>query len=123
MKKKEFINGFWQLFRGYWTSEQRWRALGLFAVVVGLNFAMVYLLVQINTWYNEFYNALQGYKAELFWPLIGKFAFLAFLHIAIAVYAIYLRQLLQLRWRTWMTEQYLAACGAMIMINDATMTD
>ena len=109
MKKKEFINGFWQLFRGYWTSEQRWRALGLFAVVVGLNFAMVYLLVQINTWYNEFYNALQGYKAELFWPLIGKFAFLAFLHIAIAVYAIYLRQLLQLRWRTWMTEQYLAA--------------
>lgn len=109
MKKKEFINGFWQLFRGYWTSEQRWRALGLFAIVVGLNFAMVYLLVQINTWYNEFYNALQGYKAELFWPLIGKFAFLAFLHIAIAVYAIYLRQLLQLRWRTWMTEQYLAA--------------
>lgn len=107
MKKKEFIKSFWRLFRGYWVSEHRWRALGLLAVVIGLNFALVYLLVQLNAWYNEFYNALQGYKKELFWPLIGKFSFLAFLHIAIAVYAIYLRQLLQLRWRKWMTEQYL----------------
>ena len=109
MKKKDFAQSFWQLFRGYWQSEHKWKALGLLAVVIGLNFSMVYLLVQINSWYNEFYNALQGYKSELFWPLLGKFSFLAFLHIAIAVYAIYLRQLLQLRWRTWMTEQYLSA--------------
>ena len=107
MKKKEFIKGFWQLFRGYWKSENRWRALGLLAVVIALNFTMVYLLVQLNGWYNEFYNALQAYKKELFWPLIGKFSGLAFLYIGIAVYAIYLRQMLELKWRTWMTEQYL----------------
>lgn len=106
---KKFLTAFWQLFKGYWKSPEKNRARLLLATVIGLNFAMVYLLVQINTWYNEFYNSLQAYKWELFWPLIGKFAALAFIHIAIAVYAIYLRQLLQLRWRTWMTGEYLAS--------------
>ena len=109
MKKKEFLTAFWHLFRGYWKSEHKVKALSLLGVVIGLNFTLVYLLVQINSWYNEFYNALQAYQTELFWPLIGKFSFLAFLHIAIAVYAVYLRQLLQLRWRKWMTEQYMKA--------------
>ncbi|MBQ7514764.1 MAG: ABC transporter ATP-binding protein/permease [Schwartzia sp.] len=104
--KKRFLAGFWQIFRGYWGSEEKWRARGLLAVVIAMNFAMVYLLVLINSWYNEFYNALQAYDYAQFWPLIGKFTGLALLHIVIAVYAIYLRQLLQIRWRTWLTRRY-----------------
>ena len=106
-EKRNLFRAFWQLFKGYWTSEEKWKAIGLFAVVIGLNFAMVWLLVQINTWYNEFYNALQEYEKESFWPLVGKFTGLAFVYIMIAVYAVYLRQLLQIRWRTWMTKNYL----------------
>ena len=102
------FHALWLLFKGYWNSEEKWRARGLLAVVIGLNFAAVYLLVRINSWYNEFYNALQGYQGELFWPLVGEFTGLAFLYILIAVYAVYLRQMLQLKWRTWMTEKYLA---------------
>lgn len=96
------------IIRGYWFSEEKWKARGLLAVVIALNFVAVGMLVLINDWYNEFYNALQGYEYELFWPLIGKFAALAFLHIAVAVYAIYLRQMLQIKWRAWLTERYLA---------------
>lgn len=106
---RAFLTAFWRLFKGYWKSAEKKQALILLAAVIGLNFAMVYLLVQINTWYNEFYNSLQAYQWERFWPLIGKFAGLAFVHIGIAVYAIYLRQLLQLRWRTWMTNEYLTS--------------
>ena len=106
--KQRFGKSLWYLCRGYWCSEEKWRARGLLGVVILLNFVAVYLLVQLNNWYNEFYNALQVYQYELFWPLIGKFTFLAFLYIAIAVYAIYLRQMLQLRWRVWMTKRYLA---------------
>lgn len=98
----------WALFKGYWNSEEKWKARGLLAVVIGLNFATVYLLVKINSWYNEFYNALQNYQEELFWPLVGEFTALAFLYIFIAVYAVYLRQMLQIKWRTWMTEKYIA---------------
>ena len=106
--KKQAFRTFWHLFRGYWNSEHKWRARGLLAFVIGLNFASVYLLVRINSWYNEFYNALQQYAQESVWPLVGEFTALAFLYIIIAVYAIYLRQMLQIRWRTWMTDRYLA---------------
>ena len=103
------IKDFWQLFKGYWSSEEKWKARGLLGVVIAMNFAMVYLLVQLNNWYNTFYNALQNYEAESFWGLIGEFSAIAFTYILIAVYAVYLRQLLQIKWRTWMTNQYLNA--------------
>ncbi|MBR4641400.1 MAG: ABC transporter ATP-binding protein/permease [Selenomonadaceae bacterium] len=109
METKKLFRGFWSLFKGYWSSEEKWKARGLLAIVIAMNFAIVWLLVQINSWYNEFYNALQNYEAENFWPLIGQFSALAFVHIIIAVYAVYLRQMLQIKWRTWMTKNYLAA--------------
>lgn len=105
--KKQFLKGFWRLFKGYWGAEDKWKARGLLGVVLALNFAAVYLLVLINQWYNTFYNALQDYRYQDFWPLIGEFLTLAFIHIAVAVYAIYLRQMLQINWRRWMTKRYL----------------
>ena len=107
MDKRNLFKAFWQLFKGYWNSEEKWKARGLLAFVIGLNFAMVWFLVQINSWYNEFYNALQEYRSDLFWELVGKFTLLAFCYICIAVYAVYLRQLLEIKWRTWMTNNYL----------------
>ena len=109
MSKKQLLHGFWQMFRGYWVSEQKWRAWGLLGIVIALTLASVYLLVLINSWYNDFYNALQQYQMDQFWPLVGKFTGLAFLYIFIAVYAIYLRQMLQIKWRTWMTDKYIGS--------------
>ena len=109
MEAKKLIRGFVSLFKGYWSSEDKWRARGLLAVVIAMNFAMVYLLVQLNEWYNTFYNALQNYEAESFWPLVGQFSTIAFTYIIIAVYAVYLQQMLQIKWRTWMTQNYLRA--------------
>ena len=106
--KFPLARGFWQLFKGYWSSPEKWKARGLLASVIALNLIMVYLLVQINDWYRVFYDALQAYDRDSFWPLIGKFTGLAFLYIVIAVYAVYLRQMLTINWRTWMTEQYLS---------------
>ncbi|BEU87273.1 ABC transporter ATP-binding protein/permease [Selenomonas sp. TAMA-11512] len=107
VENRSIRRDFWRLFKGYWQSEEKWKGRGLFVVVVALNFLAVYLLVLINDWYNEFYNALQAYEYSLFWPLVGKFALLAFIYIGIAVYAIYLRQMLQIRWRTWLTKNFL----------------
>lgn len=107
METKKLFRGFWLLFKGYWSSEYKWKARGLLSIVILMNFAMVYLLVQLNEWYNTFYNALQNYEAESFWPLIGQFSAIAFVYIMIAVYAVYLRQMLQIKWRTWMTNNYL----------------
>lgn len=108
LMEQSFVKSVWMLCKGYWNAEEKWKARGLLAVVMVLNFAAVYVLVLLNQWYNTFYNALQEYRAADFWPLIGQFGLLAFIHIAIAVYTIYLRQVLQLKWRSWMTQRYLA---------------
>ena len=109
MDTKKLFSGFWSLFKDYWSSEEKWKARGLLAVVIAMNFAMVYLLVQLNEWYKIFWDAMQNYEEESFWPLIGKFMAIALTYICIFVYAIYLRQMLQIKWRTWMTKNYLNA--------------
>lgn len=107
MKKKDIAKSIWSMMRSYWKSEERWWARGMLAVIIILNLAQVYLLVMLNQWNNDFYNALQNYDLDNFWPLVGHFTLIAFIYIIAAVYAIYLQQMLQIKWRTWMTNNYL----------------
>ena len=107
MKKKN-ISMFWQLLRGYWFSEEKWHARGLLAVVIILNLAMVFLLVMLNNWQNDFYNVVQAYQYDEFWPLVGKFTIMAFIYISVGVYEVYLQQMLQIKWRQWMTKGYVS---------------
>jgi putative ATP-binding cassette transporter len=64
--------------------------------------------VQLNQWNNAFFNALQDKKGAAFVPLMTKFTILAVIYIALAIYQVYLRQALQIRWRRWLTERYVA---------------
>lgn len=103
-----FLQRAWALSAPYFASEQKWRARGLLAAIVALNLGAVYMLVLINDWNRVFYDALQDKNAEVFWRELGRFTYLAFAYILIAVYKFYLTQLLELRWRAWMTERTMA---------------
>ncbi len=107
MKDKKLYQMAWRLMSSYWHSQEKWKAGGLLAGVIALTLGQVYMLVLLNGWNNDFYNALQQRDFESFWPLIGQFAGFAFLHIIFAVYAIYVRQILEIKWRNWMTDKYL----------------
>ena len=107
MSKKSMCKACWNITKAYLNSEEKWWARGMLGVVVALNLAQVYFMVELNTWYNDFYNVLQNYDYDQFWPLIGVFSGLAFFYIIAAVYAVYIRQMLEIRWRTWMTRRYL----------------
>jgi len=97
----------WRLAKVYWTSEEKWSAWGLLCAVVALNLGNVYVSVRINEWNRAFYNALQAFdRGELFRQL-GIFSILVIFAIAMSVYALYLNQLLQIRWRRWLTGRYL----------------
>ena len=98
----------WALIKPYWSSDERWSARGLLASIVAMALFMVFLDVQFNTWNNSFYNALQEKRGEDFWALILWFSFLAAVYIAVAGYNRYLNLWLQLRWRRWLTDRYLA---------------
>lgn len=106
---RKFLQDTWSLTREYWYSEEKWQARGLLAVIVTLNLAFVYILVLINKWFNRFYSALQNYdKTEVF-SAMGEFCLLAAFYIIVAVYKLYLRQMLEIKWRRWLTQKYLTA--------------
>jgi putative ATP-binding cassette transporter len=96
----------WALARPYWFSEERWPARGLLLLIVLLNLGLVFLEVLFNDWNRRFYNALQDYDQAAFLPLLLRFTVIALALIIGAVYRLYLRQMLQMRWRRWMTERY-----------------
>ena len=99
----------WRLSIPYFRGEDRWRGGALLAAVVALEVGWVYATVLINQWNNTFYNAIQEKDYAAFKSQLWLFSLYAVMAIAIAVYQIYLRQWLEIRWRTWMTEKYLSA--------------
>ncbi|WP_439595055.1 ABC transporter ATP-binding protein/permease [Falsiroseomonas sp.] len=113
-----FLHDAWALARPYWTSEEKGRARLLLAAVVVLNLSLVGMTVVLTYWQRAFYNALEAKDAGTFWSLIflgGEadgtwfpgFCVVAAAYILIAVYQLYLRQALQIRWRRWLTREYL----------------
>lgn len=84
-------------------SDEKWRARGLLAAIVALNLAAVYMLVLLNDWQRVFFDALQNKDQAVFLAQLWRFTYLAMIFIVIAIYRFYLTQLLQLRWRAWMT--------------------
>jgi putative ATP-binding cassette transporter len=106
-KSRLQIRRVWALSLPYFQSEEKWPARGLLAACVGLNLGMVYMMVLLNDWNRVFYDALQNRNAEVFWKQLGVFGILATCFIVVAVYRFYLTQLLEMRWRAWMTRDYL----------------
>jgi putative ATP-binding cassette transporter len=104
---RSFPGKVWQLAKPYWNSEERWQARGLLAVIIALALGLVYMAVQFNTWNKEFYNSLEQKNYGDFKDLLLYFCFLATVYIVLGVYKIYLTQMLQMRWRIWLTRQYL----------------
>jgi putative ATP-binding cassette transporter len=106
-KSRLQLSRVWALSLPYFKSEEKWRARLLLAACVGLNLGMVYMMVLLNDWNRVFYDALQNRNAEVFWHQLGVFGMLAACFIIVAVYRFYLTQLLEVRWRAWMTRDYL----------------
>ncbi len=103
---RELVRQFWELASPYWRSEERWKSGGILLAVIALHLGSVYIMVLINLWYALFYNALQNRNFSAFSHQLLRFGVLAAIYIFAAVYRIYLRQMLQIRWRNWLTQRY-----------------
>jgi len=99
----------WAMISPYWSSEDRWAARGLLLGVVLLTLAMVYLTVLLNQWNNAFYSALQDKNMAAFRGQLFRVTWLITIFIFLAVYQVYLNQMLEIRWRRWLTDRYLRA--------------
>ncbi|MFP8968290.1 ABC transporter ATP-binding protein/permease [Pokkaliibacter sp. CJK22405] len=104
---RHFLRKAWALTSPYWSrSEERKSAWLLLIVIISMALANVYLSVWFNSWYRDFYNALQDKNVETFWVQVGWFCPVALISIALSVYQYYLTGILQIRWRRWLTDVY-----------------
>ena len=113
-----FLKDAWRLTVPFFRSEERWAAWGLLVAVVALNLTMVGMSVVLSYWNREFFNTLQTKDFQAFtdllltyrWTesgLMPGFIWVIVAYIAIAVQETYMQSWLEMRWRWWMTEQYL----------------
>lgn len=102
----QFFRKVWAMTTPYWFSEEKGKAWTLLIAVIALSLISVGISVWFNTWYKDFYNALQKKDEAAFWKLILYFCAIAAVAIVGAVYRLYLTQMLTIRWRAWLTEKY-----------------
>ena len=108
-----------RLAKPYFASEERGIAWGLLAAIAALNLLVVYLNVVYTYWFKVAYDALQTKSAAAFWAsmftyrvvpgfpyVVPGFVENAAVTILASVYAFYLNQMLQIRWRRWLTERF-----------------
>jgi putative ATP-binding cassette transporter len=109
----------WGLARPYFFSEERWFARGLLAAIVALNLLMVAFNVVLTYWNRDFFNAIQAFDVKTVvtllylylpgaagsLPMPGLVEIIA-VYVLVAVYATYLNQMLQIRWRQWITRDF-----------------
>jgi vitamin B12/bleomycin/antimicrobial peptide transport system ATP-binding/permease protein len=107
--KKHTLKAAWSLTKPYWTSDEKWSAWALLLAIITLNLGTVYITVLINEWNNAFYDALQELNFQKFIQQMGVFCVLATIYIIIAVYSLYLTQMLQIRWRRWLTQRFVGS--------------
>lgn len=99
----------------YWTSPDRSMGVVMLVAVLFLNIGLVAIAILLTYWQRAFFNALEakdwdGFLGLLFsWDMtldgfMPGFGPILAVFVACTVYALYLKQALQIRWRKWMTE-------------------
>jgi vitamin B12/bleomycin/antimicrobial peptide transport system ATP-binding/permease protein len=97
------LRRFLRLALPYFSSEERWVARLLAFGVVALTLLQLAIQIRLNLWNKDFFDALEARDWDAFLGAMTMFAFLAGAGMGVAVYQVYLKQLLQLRWRQWLT--------------------
>jgi len=121
-RKRSFLGKLWALSAPYFLSVEAPIAIALLAAVLAIVLGIVFVNYLLNGFYGEFQNMLQArdltptpvtffgvhlFTLNKFLYLIGYFTIIAIPAVALSVYSTYLQQMLQIRWRRWMTERFL----------------
>ena len=93
----------------YFRSEDRWAGRGLLAGIVAGELALVYLAVLIANWNARFFNALEARNWAAFSNELIVFCLIVLGAAAITASNYFCGQTLQIRWRRWLTANYVSS--------------
>lgn len=97
----------WDLTRAYWASDERWSAWAFLLAIVLANLGLVGINLMQNVATGAVFTALQERDAAQFYWALGGLMLAILSYMVVAVARLLLDQTFQLRWRRWMTDQYL----------------
>jgi vitamin B12/bleomycin/antimicrobial peptide transport system ATP-binding/permease protein len=97
----------WALVKDYWMSQEGWFAWPCLAAIIGLDIAFVYINVRLNIANGVVFNALQLNDAAGFFQAFVSILLLILVILITVLLRTFMVQTLQLRWRRWLTDQYL----------------
>jgi putative ATP-binding cassette transporter len=92
----------------YFRSQDRWRACGLLAGVIGSELFVVYVAVKMNQWNAGFFNAVEARNWDAVRGELVIFVFITIGAILSGMGQYWFGQTLIIRWREWMTQRYVA---------------
>ena len=104
---KAFLKELWSITKGYWTSEDKWKACALAVAIITLQIVYVSSLVTYNAWQKDFYNTIQAVDPDAFFFYLKYWPMYMVFFIFIEVNRDYLMQWLEIRWRTWMVNHFI----------------
>jgi vitamin B12/bleomycin/antimicrobial peptide transport system ATP-binding/permease protein len=102
------LRTFFHLALPYFRSQDRWRACGLLAGVIGSELFVVYVAVKMNQWNAGFFNAVEARSWDAVRGELVVFLFITIGAILSGMGQYWFGQTLIIRWREWMTQRYVA---------------
>jgi putative ATP-binding cassette transporter len=108
LRGRRLASALWRLVRIYWTSpDARWGAL-LLAGAIALEFGSVQATVYVSDAQRRTVEALESRDAEDFAFLVGLFLGISLLSIVVSTVRVYVRQVLEIRWRRGLTGNFVS---------------
>lgn len=104
---RQFFKDFWNLLKPYWLSEEKYFAFGLLTLNILCVIGEVRASVAINNFSKNFYDALQTFNTAVLVSSLKQFIFILIALIIVVGYATYFNGLICIRWRRWLTKNYL----------------
>jgi putative ATP-binding cassette transporter len=104
---RRFARHLARLTRVYWTSSDAPKGGLLLALTVTLELGTVYGNVLLSDAQRRIFDAFQSKQMAALSQAFGAFLALALGFVLVSAYRIYVRQILEIRWRQWLTDHYL----------------
>jgi len=105
--ERRFARHLWQLTRIYWTSPDRRKGAGLLLLCIAGELGTVYGNVKLAGAQARVFDAVQNKQASAFLDAMQVFLAIALMVVFVSTYRIYVRNILQIRWREHLTDHFL----------------
>lgn len=99
------LKQFFTISKPYWLSRASALSWLLLLATITLSLLLVQVMVKLNVWNKEFFDALAALDGPVIYSLLVKFIGFVAVIVIMKVYEKWLQQWVEIRWRKWLTDK------------------